>query len=124
MADYSAIAAKAARKIADKGMPMVFVAQEEGAYDPVTNTRPTIETRTPVMGVRTAPTVDEVQSGLFAVGGTVILVAGNALDKPADTTDRLEFGGHRWNITAIKTVAPAEKTLLYKFQVRDAGAIK
>ena len=115
MADYSAIAAK--------GMPMVFVAQEEGAYDPVTNTRPTIETRTPIMGVRTAPTVDEVQSGQFAVGSTVILVAGNVLAKPADTTDRLEFGG-RWNITAIKTVAPAEEILLYKFQVRDAGAIK
>ena len=69
MADYSAIAAKAARKIAEKGMPIVFVAQDEGAYDPATNTRPTIETRTPVMGVRTAPTVDEVQSGQFAVGG-------------------------------------------------------
>lgn len=124
MADYSAIAAKVARKIAAKGMPMVFVAQEEGAYDPVTNTRPTIETRTPIMGVRTAPTVDEVQSGQFAVGSTVILVAGNVLAKPADTTDRLEFGGHRWNITAIKTVAPAEEILLYKFQVRDAGAIK
>lgn len=124
MADYSAIVAKAARKIADKGMPMVFVAQEEGAYDPVTNTRPTIEARTPIMGVRTAPTVDEVQSGLFSVGGTVILVAGNALAKEADTTDRLEFGGHRWNITAIKTVAPAEEILLYKFQVRDAGVIK
>lgn len=124
MADYSAIAAIAARKIADKGMPMVFVAQEEGAYDPVTNTRPAIETRTPIMGVRTAPTVDEVQSGLFAVGGTVILVAGDALAKAADTTDRLEFGGHRWNITAIKSVAPAEEILLYKFQVRDAGVIK
>lgn len=124
MADYSAIAAKAARKIAAKGMSMIFVAQEEGAYDPVTNTRPTIETRTPVMGVRTAPTVDEVQSGLFAVGSTVILVAGNAVDKEADPTDRLEFCGHRWDITAIKTVAPAEEILLYKFQVRDAGAIK
>lgn len=124
MADYSAIAAKVARKIAAKGMPMIFVAQEEGAYDPVTNTRPTIETRTPIMGVRTAPTVDEVQSGKFSVGGTVILVAGNALDKEADPTDRLEFGDHRWNITAIKTVAPAEEILLYKFQVRDAGAIK
>lgn len=124
MADYSSITAKAARKIADKGMPMVFVAQEEGPYDPVTNTRPTIETRTDIMGVRTAPTVDEVQSGQFAVGSTVILVAGNALAKPADTTDRLEFGGHRWNIIAIKTVAPAEEILLYKFQVKDAGAIK
>ena len=124
MADYSAIAAKVARKIAAKGMPMIFVAQEEGAYDPVTNTRPTIETRTPIMGVRTAPTVDEVQSGKFSVGGTVILVAGNALDKEADPTDRLEFGGHRWNITAIKPVAPAEEILLYKFQVRDAGIIK
>lgn len=51
MADYSAIAAKAARKIAAKGAcPMIFVAQEEGAYDPITNTRPTIETRTPIMG--------------------------------------------------------------------------
>ena len=124
MADYSAIAAKAARKIAAKGMSMIFVAQGEGAYDPATNTRPTIETRTPVMGVRTAPTVDEVQSGQFAVGGTIILVAGNALVKAADTTDRLEFEGHRWNITAIKTVAPAEEILLYKFQVKDAGAIK
>lgn len=124
MADYSAIAAKAARKIADKGMPMVFVAQDEGAYDPATNTRPTIEARTPIMGVRTAPTVDEVQSGQFAVGSTIILVAGNALDRPADTTDRLEFGGRRWNITAIRSVAPAGEILLYKFQVKDGGAIR
>ena len=108
MADYTAEIALAHELLDEFGMPMIFVAQEEGTYDPVTNTRPTIETRTPVMGVRTAPTVDEVQSGLFAVG----------------STDRLEFGGHRWNITAIKTVAPAEEILLYKFQVRDAGAIK
>ena len=124
MADYTEEIALAHELLDESGMPMVFVAQEEGAYDPVTNTRPTIETRTPIMGVRTAPTVDEVQSGLFAVGSTVILVAGNALDKEADPTDRLEFCGHRWNITAIKTVAPAEEILLYKFQVRDAGAIK
>lgn len=124
MADYSAISARAARKIADKGMPMVFVARDEGAYDPATNTRPTVETRTDIMGVRTSPGMDEVQSGLFAVGSTIILVAGNALAKTADTTDKLEFGGRRWDITAIKTVAPAEEILLYKFQVRDAGGIK
>ncbi|WP_304736511.1 hypothetical protein [uncultured Desulfovibrio sp.] len=124
MADYSAIAARATSKIAEKGMKMVFVAQEEGPYDPATNTRPTTETRTNIIGIRTAPTVDEVQSGLFTVGATVILVAGNALKKPADTTDRLEFGGHRWDITAIRTVAPAEEILLYKFQVRDAGLIR
>ena len=124
MAEYSAISAKAARKIADKGMPMVFVARDEGAYDPATNTRPTVETRTAIMGVRTSPSVDEVQSGLFAVGSIVILVAGGALARAADTTDKLEFDGHRWDITAIKTVAPAEDILLYKFQVRDAGAVK
>lgn len=124
MADYSEEAALALELIDENGMPMVFVAQEEGPYDPVTNTRPTIETRTDIMGVRTAPTVEEVQSGQFAVGSTIILVAGNALDKEADTTDKLEFSGHRWNITAIKTVAPAEQILLYKFQVKDAGAIR
>ena len=71
MADYSAISARAARKIADKGMPMVLVARDEGAYDPATNTRPTVETRTDIMGVRTSPGMDEVQSGLFAVGSTI-----------------------------------------------------
>lgn len=123
MADYAAIAGRAARKIAAKGMPMVYVSRQEGAYDPATNTRPVTETRIDIMGVRTSPAEDEVQSGLFSVGSTIILVAGNALAHPADTTDRLEFAGHRWNITAIKTVAPAEDVLLYKFQVQDGGAL-
>ena len=124
MADYSAISARVARKIADRGMPMVFVARDEGAYDPAANTRPAVETRTDIMGVRTSPGVDEVRNGLFAVGGTVILVAGNALAGVPDTTDKLEFGGRRWDIAAIRTVAPAEEILMYKFQVRDAGVIR
>ena len=39
-------------------------------------------------------------------------------------TALVRVGGRRWDIAAIRTVAPAEESLLYKFQVRDAGVIR
>lgn len=123
MADYSASMQQAEAAIKAKGMPMLFVWEEQsGDFDPSIQGYPTITTSVPTYGVKTSPTVEEVQGGVFAIGSTIVLVAGAVFAQPPRTTGYITFGGHRWNITAFKVVQPAEQAILYKFQVTDAGA--
>lgn len=123
MADYTEAIKAAESALRAKGMPMVFVRVISGEYDPVTNTRPSVEIETPFYGVKTSPTVEEVQGGIFAAGSMVVLMSGNAVDHEVSTTDTLRFGGHEWDIQQIRTVAPAEQVIVYKMQVEDAGII-
>ena len=123
MADYSPQIATARRLIAAKGMAMDYLRVTEepgGLIDPDTGKRPYTIERTAIVGVRTAPTAEEVQRGLFQGVNMVVLVAGDAIEA-ADTTVLLQFDGHDWNIKEIQRVAPAEQIILYKFGVTDAG---
>lgn len=125
MADYSAAIAKATAKIREKGMPMTYVRVDESEeYDPVTDSYPTTETKVPMYGLKTSPTVDEVQGGTFSAGSMIVLMSGEGFEKQPDTTDYLVFSEKRWDITAIKPVAPAEQAILYKFQVKDIGTAR
>lgn len=125
MADYSAAIAKATAKIREKGMPMTFVRVDESEeYDPVTDSYPVTETKVPMYGLKTSPTVDEVQGGTFSAGSMIVLMSGEGFEKQPDTTDYLVFSEKRWDITAIKPVAPAEQAILYKFQIEDIGMVR
>lgn len=125
MADYSAAIAKATAKIREKGMPMTFVRVDESEeYDPVTDSYPATETNVPMYGLKTSPTVDEVQGGTFSAGSMIVLMSGEGFETRPDTTDYLVFSEKRWDITAIKPVAPAEQAILYKFQVEDIGMVR
>ena len=128
MPTYAAIAAKAKAKLIAKGMPMQFVRivqDESGGFDPETGLpyAPT-ETVTDFYGVKTQPTKEEVQSGAFqGVNMVVLAPADVAGGKEPTTAHKLRFGGHEWDITEIRPVAPAETVMLYKLGVKDAGAV-
>lgn len=128
MPTYAAIAAKAKTKLTAKGMPMQFVRivqDEGGGFDPETGLpyAPT-ETVTDFHGVKTQPTKEEVQSGAFQGVSMVVLAPADVAGGEEPTTaHKLRFGGHEWDITEIRPVAPAETVMLYKFGVKDAGAV-
>lgn len=128
MPTYAAIAAKAKAKLIAKGMQMQFVRivqDEGGGFDPETGLpyAPT-ETITDFYGVKTQPTKEEVQSGAFQGVSMVVLAPADAAGGEEPTVaDKLRFGGHEWDITEIRPVAPAETVMLYKFGVKDAGAV-
>ncbi|MFT4300389.1 MAG: hypothetical protein QM579_01415 [Desulfovibrio sp.] len=128
MSTYAATAAKAKAKLIAKGMPMQFVRivqAEGGGFDPETGLpyAPT-EAVTDFHGVKAQPTKDEVQSGAFQSVSMVVLAPADAAGGEEPTTaHKLRFGGHEWDITEIRTVAPAETVMLYKFGVKDAGAV-
>lgn len=128
MPTYAAIAAKAKAKLTSKGMPMQFVRivqDDGGGFDPETGLpyAPT-ETVTDFHGVKTQPTKEEVQSGAFQGVSMVVLAPADAAGGEEPTiADKLRFGGHEWDITEIRPVAPAETVMLYKFGVKDAGAV-
>lgn len=128
MPTYPAIAAKAKAKLIANGMQMQFVRivqDEGGGFDPETGLpyAPT-ETVTDFHGVKTQPTKEEVQSGAFQGVSMVVLAPADAAGGEEPTiADKLRFGGHEWDITEIRPVAPAETVMLYKFGVKDAGAV-
>lgn len=128
MSTYPAIADKAQAKLIAKGMPMQFVRivqDDGGGFDPETGLpyAPT-ETINDFYGVKTQPTKEEVQSGAFQGVSMVVLAPADAAGGEEPTiADKLRFGGHEWDITEIRPVAPAETVMLYKFGVKDAGTV-
>lgn len=128
MGDYAAIAVKAKARLIAKGMPMRFVRivqDEGGGFDPETGLpHAPVETLTSFYGVKTQPTREEMQSGAFQGVSMVVLAPADATDGEEPTTaHKLRFGGHEWDITEIRPVAPAETVILYKFGVQDAGTV-
>ena len=125
MPTYAETAAKAKAKLIAKGMPIQFVrVTAGGVYDPESGgyTGPT-ETTTNFYGVRTNPTQAEVQAGLFQGVTAVILAPADLAGGSAPTTaDKLVYGGQRWDIKEIRSVAPAETVMLYKMGVTAAGS--
>ena len=117
------IAAKAKAKLIAKGMAMQFVQVAANGFDPETGGATVTETTTSFYGVRTNPTQAEVQAGLFQGVTAVILAPADLAGGSAPTTaDKLVYGGQRWDIKEIRSVAPAETVMLYKLGVTAAGA--
>ena len=121
--DYTPKLQAAKAKLEAKGMPMQFVRRTEdtsqmpepgGGY-------PVIETRTDFYGLKTSPTLAEVQMGIFGGEDLVVIMPSDVCEGRPDTTDKLEFQGMTWNITTIKPVAPAELDIIYKVAVKEAG---
>ena len=125
MPTYAETAAKAKAALIAKGMSMQFVRVTAGSvYDPESGgyTGPT-ETTTSFYGVRTNPTQAEVQAGLFQGVTAVILAPADLADGAVPTTaDKLIYGGQRWDIKEIRSVAPAETVMLYKLGVTAEGS--
>lgn len=121
--DYTPKLQAAKAKLQAKGMLMQFVRRTEdtsqmpepgGGY-------PVIETRTDFYGLKTSPTLAEVQMGLFGGEDLVVIMPGDVCEGRPDTTDKLEFQGTTWNITTIRPVAPAELDIIYKVAVKEVG---
>ena len=125
MATYAETAAKAKAKLISKGMSMQLVrVTAGGVYDPESGgySGPT-ETTTSFYGVRTNPTQAEVQAGLFQGVTAVILAPADLAGGSSPTTaDKLIYGGQRWDIKEIRSVAPAETVMLYKLGVTAEGS--
>ncbi|GAB1254555.1 hypothetical protein [Desulfovibrio falkowii] len=128
MSAYAETAAKAKDKLTSKGMDMQhirIVQPAGGGFDPETGLpySPT-ETVTDFYGVKTQPTAAEVQSGAFQNVTMVVLAPADMAGGEIPTTaHKLRFGGRNYDITEVRTVAPAETVMLYKMGVQDAGAV-
>ena len=123
MPTYAETAAKAKAALIAKGMPMQFVRVTASGFDPETGGATVTETTTNFFGVRTYPTQAEVQAGLFQGVTAVILAPADLAGGSAPTTaDKLIYGGQRWDIKEIRSVAPAETVMLYKLGVTAAGS--
>ncbi len=121
--DYTPKLQAAKAKLQAKGMLMQFVRRTEdtsqmpepgGGY-------PVIETRTDFYGLKTSPTLAEVQMGIFGGEDLVVIMPGDVCEGRPDTTDKLEFQGKLWGITTIRPVAPTELDIIYKVAVKEVG---
>ncbi len=122
-ADYASKLQTAKTRLQNKGMLMQFVRRTEdtselpepgGGY-------PVVETRTDFYGVKTSPTLAEVQMGIFGGEDLIVIMPGDVCEGRPDTTDRLSFSDKFWNIQVIKPVAPTELDIIYKVSVQEGG---
>lgn len=124
MSVYAQKLAKAKEKLQAKGLKMEFIRREtDYSQIPVAGGGyPVTETRTDFYGVKTSPTQNEVQLGIFNGEDLVVLVPGDVCEDAPRTTDKLAFSDKLWAITAIRSVSPAELDILYKVSVKEDGA--
>lgn len=122
MADYTKFISLANRLIDKKGMKMTYLAISEvgDMFDPDTGKYPVQIDEQEIIGVKTAPTKEDLERGLFNGLKLVILVAGDKLFNP-DKTDIIQFGGHDYDVKEPYAVAPAEDNILWKIGVEDMG---
>ena len=122
--DYTPKLQAAKAKLQAKGMLMQFVRRTEdtsqmpepgGGY-------PVIETRTDFYGLKTSPSLAEVQMGIFGGEDLVVIMPGDVCEGRPDTTDKLAFQGKLWGITTIRPVAPTELDIIYKVAVKEVGS--
>ena len=105
-------------------MPVTFVAVEKGDYDPVTGGYIETKVRYETYAVRTKPNAVDIEAGIYTSTSDLLLIAGGTIgNKRPDTTDYVEFCGHKWDVGNVVTVAPAEQDILYKVEVKDAGKL-
>lgn len=83
---------------------------------------PVIETRIDFYGIKTSPTLEEVQMGIFGGEDLIVIMPGDVCDGGPDTTDKISFQGKLWGIYAIRSVAPTELNIIYKVSVKEEGA--
>lgn len=123
-ADYTPKLEAAKTKLTAKGMRMQFIRRvEDTSQMPVPGGGyPVIETRTDFYGVKTSPTLAEVQMGIFSGEDLIVLVPGDVCEGRPDTTDKLSFQGTLWGIKVIRPVSPTELDILYRISVKEEGA--
>lgn len=117
--DYAPKLESAKAKLAAKGAKMVYVAEIKSGMPKPGCGSVSEEIRTEFYGVRLNPTAEEVTMGVFGATDSIILAPGDCTGGIPDTTDYIEFDGKEWQITKIKTVAPTELALVYKFYVKE-----
>ncbi len=117
MADYSDKVAKVNVKLEAKGYEMTFCHPVLGeVYDPETGSyQESVET-TNFWGIKTRPSLEEIEGGVFQSGSTVVLMAGDAVPS-VSTSDYLLIGNNRWSIKSVYKIAPTEQVILYKLSV-------
>lgn len=122
MADYSKFIALATRLIDKKGMKMTFVhvTELDDFFDPDTGKYPVEIEPHEVMGVKTSPTKEDLERGMFNGLKLVILIAGDKLLNP-DKTDIIQVGGHDYDVKEPYAISPAEDNVLWKIGVEDMG---
>lgn len=122
--DYAALRDTVKARLADKGLPLVYVRVTEdlSQLPEPGGERPRAQTRFECFGLKTAPTERETRSGIFAGTSLVMLLPGDVCgDDEPDLSDYLIFAGREWAITAIKPVCPGETAPLYKVGIRERG---
>lgn len=121
--DYTHKLQSAKEKLQSKGMLMQFVRRTEdtsqlpapgGGY-------PVIESRTDFYGVKTSPSLAEVQMGIFSGEDLIVIMPGDVCEGRPDTTDRLSFQGKLWAISVIRPVSPTDVDIIYKVSVKEEG---
>lgn len=122
--DYTPKLTKAKTKLQSKGMLMHFVRRiEDTSQMPVPGAGyPVTETRTDFYGIKTSPTMDEVQMGVFAGEDLIVLMPGDVCEDGPDTTDKVVFQDKVWSIHSIRAVAPTDLAIIYKVSVKEEGA--
>lgn len=126
MADYSAEIVLARELLSEFGMNMVYVREirQGDGFNPETGLPDIIQEKTSFMGVKTRPTLEEMQAGAYEGSTLVVLAAAADLQGiTPKTKDKLQFSGNDWDIEQVVIVSPAESPILYKFGVKDAGAV-
>lgn len=118
--DYADKLEKTKAKLQEKGMLMRYVHSEVDTSKLPEAGAGYVENLTFIdfYGIRTSPTKEEIEKGIFAGTDDVVLMAG---DIEVSTTDHLLFNGKKWDILNIRTVQPTTVAILHRISIKESG---
>lgn len=118
----SALARKAATKIAKFGQHMEYVRESEGPVKPETLQPEVEQTITAFIGMWDNVKAYEA-SNLVEITDSVIWAGGNVIPVP-DSTDWIRVDGTAWDIIHVAPTKPGSQAIIYQLFVRKAGSAR
>lgn len=114
---YKRLAAVAQAQLSGKGRA-ITLRRAITSFDPQTGVTSQSVTDHGAHGLFTAYRIDQIDGSAVQRGDRQLLIAADGIPLSPDTGDRIVTDGEEWQVVSVETLAPGDRAVLYRLQIR------